>query len=286
MDRAPHVDALAELENGIRGLTTSALWRDFLRMQTTFHSYSYRNALLILRQRPEATQVTGFRSWRSLGRSVMRGERAIWILAPRNRPGDRNEDRERPVGGFVSVPVFDVSQTTGRPLPEVCQRLLGMEGAVCLDGLTSVASHLGFRVEFTELSDGVNGECSSVHRLIRIERRNASAQMVKSLAHELAHAILHGDVPDRLRAELEAESAAFIICRRLGIETGGYSFGYVASWAGGGDRAVAEIWRSCDRIVAAVDTVLGLYHGSSCETLPSGGHPGEMRAVARVSGER
>jgi antirestriction protein ArdC len=100
-------------------------------------------------------------------------------------------------------------------------------------------------------------------RVIRVERRNSTAQRVKSLAHELAHAILHEHATDRARAELEAESAAYVICQLLGIDSGQYSFGYVASWLGDGSRASEAIHRSCDEITRVVNEVMSRYEHTS-----------------------
>lgn len=253
-DRTLGLERLAE---GVNELTTSATWHEFLRVQATFHQYSYRNALLISRQLPNASHVAGFRSWRSLGRSVRRGERAIWILAP---AGQRLADEETdPISPrFIAVPVFDISQTEGKDLPIVCRPLQGGEDRGVFQRLAHVGHKLGYRVDLCELSNGVNGECRFSDRLIRIESRNGPSQRVKSLAHELAHAILHADATDRSLAELEAESAAYIICQRFDIDSSDYSFGYVATWARDAKNTTELIHRSCDRIQSAVQRVLEL----------------------------
>ena len=110
--------------------------------------------------------------------------------------------------------------------------------------------------------DGTNGDCTSKRR-IRVEARNAPAQRVKTLAHELAHALLHERVEDRALAELEAESTAYVVGRAIGMDTGDYSFGYVATWAGGGEQAIVGIKASCDRIQKAAAT--------SCSALRASG---------------
>ena len=118
---------------------------------------------------------------------------------------------------------------------------MGEEPLQHVGRLTEVADSLGFSVESLELADGVNGDCSFELHRIRIERRNAPAQRVKTLAHELAHALLHRAAPDRRLAELEAESTAYVVCHHLGLDSASYTFGYVAIWAGGGEEAVAGI---------------------------------------------
>jgi antirestriction protein ArdC len=94
-----------------------------------------------------------------------------------------------------------------------------------------------------------------LHR-IRVEISNSPAQRVKTLAHEIGHALLHGECDNRALAELEAESTAYVVCQALGLDTSDYSFGYVATWAGGGDQAIAGIKGSCDRIQKAASTIL------------------------------
>lgn len=115
-------EALETLSQGIARLTSSEHWLDYLRAQRAFHNYSFGNVMLIASQRPDASRVAGFHSWLKLGRHVLRGEHAIWILAPmiRRRPGpelDVDHDDEGVVMGFRAVPVWDISQTAGEDLP-------------------------------------------------------------------------------------------------------------------------------------------------------------------------
>ena len=254
-DRTELLDTLTE---GISSLTSSERWRRHLDVQARFHRYSFGNALLIGAQFPEATRVAGFTTWKCLGRSVAKGESAIWILAPvvgRRVRVDEDEEH-RPIRGFRTVPVFDLSQTTGDPLPEVCSTLGGGDPTRLLDRLVDRTEGVGYTVVFTELPGTVNGDCSFAARRIRVEVRNAPDQQVKTLAHELAHALLHAQVDDRSLAELEAESTAYVVCRSLGLDSGAYSFGYVATWAGGGEQALAGIKASGGRIQQAAAVIL------------------------------
>jgi antirestriction protein ArdC len=255
-------DLLAHLEKGIAKLTTSEAWRDHLLFQSRFHRYSYGNVVLICAQDPRATRIAGFHTWRRLDRCVRKGEKAIWILAPVVRratePGD--EDEARVVSGFKYVPVFDIAQTDGEAPPAVCTKLRGDDPAGIYRRLAAVAGSIGFSVEDCEFDDSTNGDCSCSARRIRIETRNTPAQRVKTLAHELSHALLHQQsVSDRGLAELEAESTAYVVCQRLGLDTGCYSFGYVATWAGGGEQAIAKIKTSCSRIQKAAGVILQLF---------------------------
>jgi antirestriction protein ArdC len=258
MGAADHDRLLDTLAEGVQALTTSDRWRAHLEVQGRFHRYSFSNAMLIAAQDPDATRVAGFATWKSLGRSVRKGERAIRILAPmvgRRVRGEDGEDR-RPVFGFRSVAVFDVSQTEGDELPVVCRNLEGDDPAACFDALRERALRLGYSVQLAELPGTTNGDCTYALRHIRVESRNHPAQQVKTLAHELAHALLHESVIDRALAELEAESTAFVVCRALGLDSGDYSFGYVAIWSGGGPEAVAAITTSGGDIQRAAAAIL------------------------------
>jgi antirestriction protein ArdC len=253
-----HPELIEKLNAGIRNLTSSEEWQRYLDFQSRFHRYSYGNVLLIAAQCHGATQVAGFNAWRKLNRFVRKGEKAIWILAPmvsKNADAEGGEN-DRVVRGFKLVPVFDVAQTDGEALPAVCSRLDGEDGAGHYATLLSVAHSIGFTVEGHEFDGCTNGDCTPSEHRIRVETRNTPAQQVKTLAHEIAHALLHETYESRTLAELEAESTAYVVCQALGIDTGEYSFGYVTVWAGGGDQAIAGIKASCERIQKAAATIL------------------------------
>ncbi len=253
-----HAELVDKLTEGIADLTSSDQWRRYLDFQGRFRRYSAGNVLLISAQRPEATRVAGFRSWRDHGRTVRKGEHAIWILAPmiHAATGDDPETTPR-VRGFKWVPVFDVAQTDGDELPSVCRPLSGDEGAGDFERLVGIARLIGFQVEDHRFASPTNGDCCHRQRRIRVEVNRSPSQRLKTLAHELAHAILHESVDDLSVAELEAESTAYVVCAQLGLDTAGYSFGYVATWAGGGGAAIAAIKASCDRIQRAAGLIVG-----------------------------
>jgi hypothetical protein len=254
-------DLLAQMQEGIAALTSSDAWRNYLIFQSRFHRYSYGNVLLIAAQNGGATQVAGFHTWRRLHRSVGKGEKAIWILAPmvakRTEPGASEE--KRIIRGFKYVPVFDIAQTRGDTPPSICTKLSGDDPACFYQCLLAMAASIGFTVEDHHFGDATNGDCTPALRRIRIEARNSPAQRVKTLAHELAHALLHEHVEDRALAELEAESTAYVVGRAIGMDTGDYSFGYVAAWAGGGEEAIGRIKASCDRIQRAAAVILQFF---------------------------
>ncbi len=270
-------ELLIRLSEGITLLTSSEEWVRHLEFQSRFHRYSFSNVVLIGAQFPEASRVAGFHCWKRQGRRVRKGEKAIWILAPMvRRIADDGSGDDRVVNGFKYVAVFDISQTEGDDPPDVCHRLVGEEPSACFERLAGVARSLGFSVERAPLPGGVNGDCTFNERCIRVEGRNSPAQQVKTLAHEIAHAVLHRDQRNRHLAELEAESTAYVVCHRLGLDTSSYTFGYVATWAGGGDQAVAGIKSSCSSIQGAAATILDRL-GPDCSDGPEARGDAEER---------
>ena len=253
-----HPELIDALTKGISNLTTSEDWQRYLSFQSRFNRYSYGNALLIAAQRATATRVAGFNTWRTMNRFVRKGEKAIWILAPmlyKRADAESGED-DRVIRGFKFVSVFDVAQTDGEELPTVCSRLDGDDPASTYDILFELSRSIGFTVVQHEFDTTTNGDCSHRDHRIRVERRNSPAQQVKTLAHEIAHALLHEQFDSREHAELEAESVAYIVCQRIGFDSCAYSFGYVATWAGGGEQAIAGIKASCERIQKTAATIL------------------------------
>lgn len=154
--------------------------------QRTFHRYSFGNVVLIAAQCPEATRVAGFRAWNKVHRTVKRGERAIWILAPMvTRAVEEEEPRSaRSLRGFRYVPVFDLSQTEGEDPPTVCNVLTGQDPAGWFLHLTGLARAIGYSVELAELPPGVNGDCAFGIQRIRVAEQVPPAQQVKTLAHD------------------------------------------------------------------------------------------------------
>jgi hypothetical protein len=254
-------ELLEQLTQAVLKLTSSAAWENWLRTSRQFHHYSFPNQVLILQQRPEASWVAGYRGWLRLGRQVRQGERAIRILAPlfsvATVPGD-DEEPPPPVLGFRVARVFDLSQTEGRELAQPVRTLVGQESGADLARLAHRAVELDFQLQFTDLWGTRNGDCSHALRRIRIREDLPPAHKLKTLAHELGHAVLHG--PDfqgsRALAELEAESAAYLVCQELGVDSSDYSLGYVATWSGGGPEAARLISATGGRILRGVDAIL------------------------------
>jgi hypothetical protein len=228
-----HTDALDRLERGIQTLTNRDNWLNYLKTQAVFHSYSFNNTCLILDQCPHASQIAGFQSWKKLDRSVKKGEKGIRILAPIVRKDPDCPDEIASIA-FKSVSVFDISQTEGEPLPKIADRLEGDDLGM-LDALKEFALSKGFVIKAEDLGE-TNGSCSYQDPIeIAINPHRSLLHQAKTLAHELGHALLHcGDRytgHDSTGAvELEAESVAFITLHHFGIDSGEYSFGYIAGW--------------------------------------------------------
>ena len=276
--RTATADVIDQLRQGVATLTSTDQWTRWLRVQRRFHHYSWGNSLLILMQRPDATRVAGYHTWKSVGRQVRKGEHGIAILAPIvHRLNVEGEDgTERVVMGqptaFRLARVFDVAQTEGEALPEVVSRLKGDDAGSRFAGLVRVGASLGYSVEVSELPGERNGDCTFELKRIRVREGLEPAQSVKTLAHELAHAILHSEADctgvTRSVAELEAESVAFVVCDDLGLDSSAYSFGYIATWTGCGDAADKAIGASAQRINTAARTILEQLEGGA-EDVPA-----------------
>jgi hypothetical protein len=243
--------ALDRLGEGVRAVYDSERWESWLRSLSKFYDYSLGNTILIAMQMPTATHVASFRSWkRDFNRYVKRGERGIEILVPmlvKDRDEDADEDRR--LVGFRVCHVFDVSQTDGEPLPTLVDEVAGgvERYASILDAVRAVSA---YPVEFVaDLLEGTKGFFRR-GELIAIREGMSEGQTVKTALHELAHSRLHdGDpegMPDRAMREVQAESVAYAVSAALGLDTSGYSFGYVASWAVG---KTDEEMRACLQVV-------------------------------------
>ena len=267
-----------KLEQGIKELFESERFKEYLRTMSKFYNYSFNNTLLIAMQKPEATYVAGYTSWqRNFDRQVMKGEKGIKILAP--APYKTQEEREKvdpvtqkPVIGadgkavtetvevlrpaFKVVSVFDVSQTDGKELPDIIVDEL--KGTVenyeaFFDALKQESP---VPICFEDIPGGAKGFFSPVESRIAIQEGMSEIQTVKTAIHEIAHAKLHAFKPDEKAApedkkdrhtkEVEAESVAYTVCQRYGIETSDYSFGYIAGWSSG--KETKELKSSLDTI--------------------------------------
>lgn len=246
-------ELFSRIEAGVSGVFTSDNYHSYLRTMAKFHRYSARNCLLIHLQRPEATMVAGFDAWKKkFHRHVLAGEKGITIIgyalkSSTLRKPLRDEKGDPVIGDdgkpaieyvkhsypvYFPVYVYDVSQTEGEPLPQLVHDLEG-DVASYQDFLASCRKLSPYPIEFENIaSPNVRGYCSFEEQRIVVRSGLSQVQTAKTVLHEITHAILHneGDSKTRAEKELEAESAAFVICSHYGIDTSEYTFPYLASW--------------------------------------------------------
>lgn len=229
---------MGTLEAGIAECRDSDRFREWLTTCSKFHKYSWGNTMLIMMQKPDASQVAGFQTWRKMKRCVRKGERGIQILAPRpyKRTEENEEGDEETHEGvyFRAVHVFDVSQTDGDELPTPLDELAGMDDAGLFAKLDNMRDAEGLSIsrEEGEGPNGANGSYTATKREIWIRPDVSLVQATKTYAHELAHHFAeHGNNGHcREEAETIAESVAFVVLGHYSIDAGAYSFGYLASW--------------------------------------------------------
>lgn len=274
----------AGIEQGIKDLFESDRYRKYLSTMSRFHKYSLNNVMLIHSQMPDATLVAGFNKWKnSFGRHVKKGEKGIQILAPtpykikvekeKLDPDtklpmiDENgnpvtEEKEVSIPMFKVVSVFDVTQTEGKPLPQLAYSLSGaVEHYEEFMEALKRTSTVPIKVEHTEKN--VDGFFDLTNQSITIQAGMSEIQTVCAVIHEIAHSRLHnydhmteladdGETllapaeKDRNTEEVEAESISYAVCQYFGIETAENSFGYIASWSQG--KELKELRASLETI--------------------------------------
>lgn len=267
-------ELLEQAEQGTKAVFESENYRNYLATMSKFHSYSFRNSLLILMQKPEATHVAGYAAWKKkFNRQVQRGESGIQIVGYSPRKVNVEQEKKdssgntiigadgkpvmekvtRQVPSYVPVSVFDVSQTEGEPLPQLVNELNGSVEAY-QDLIQAIRDVSPFPVSFEEIQGGAKGFCDPVTQRIVIQQGMSEAQSVKTAIHEVTHADLHApeqnlilaDRTDRRTREIEAESTAFVVCEHYGIDTSDYTFPYLASWSS--SKELAELQSSLETI--------------------------------------
>jgi hypothetical protein len=248
-------------------LLTSEGWQRWVRARSMFRRYSANNCMLIALEfhirglAPEP--VAGFRTWLKLGRCVRKGEHGIRIAArvtPRNSdPGVEPEDRhaeehqvERPVR-FTTVSVFSVSQTDPipgaeqLPLEPPCEPLTGDSHAHVLAPLKALASELGYSVSFEQIPGATGGWCDSNARRIVIDAGQVVNGQVRTLVHELVHALgVTYESHTRPEAEVIVDTATLVILAGAGLDTSGETIPYIAGW--GETRALETVTEQAELI--------------------------------------
>jgi len=234
------VDALAKAVDDVRASET---FQAYLNVQARFHAYSWHNSLLIMMQRPDASRVAGFQTWKKLGRHVNKGERGIMIFAPcpwKREKATESGDSESESGiYFKPVYVFDVSQTDGEELPNVECPIVDSDASALLNALERVAAKREISLKYdAALAGSASGYATDKGASIVVNDAHSTGQRAKTLCHELAHCALHFGKTDKSTplthnmAELEAESIAYVVCRHFGLDTTVRSLAYIALWQG------------------------------------------------------
>ena len=268
-----------KLEEGLKELFESEKYKTYLSTMSKFHNYSFNNTLLIAMQKPEATLVAGYKAWqKNFERHVNKGEKAIRILAPAPYKIKEERDKLDPVTGemmfdengmpqkeqvevtipaFRAVSVFDVSQTDGKPIPELeAQELLStVEGYE--DFVQALMNVAPVPIGFEDIPGDSKGYFHTEEKRIAVQENMSESQTLKTMVHEVAHSMLHNKeinrddlieepAKDRNTKEVEAESVAYTVCQHFGIDTSDYSFGYIVGWSSGKD--MKELKSSLDTI--------------------------------------
>ena len=269
-----------QLEAGIRELFESEKYSEYLKCMSKFHNYSLNNTILIAMQRPDATLVAGYKAWQTNHkRTVRKGEHGIKILAPCkykvtvvNEKLDTVENSREPDLGneeqkqieylkFKVTHVFDISQTEGKELPTIGVDELCGSVKDYRNMFNALLRTSPVPIAMEEIPGGAKGYYNDSDKHIGIQSDMSEMQTIKTMIHEIAHQKLHAkenldpEHPiDRLTKEVEAESIAYTVCQKYGIDTSDYSFGYIAGWSSG--RETKELKASLERIRGASDELI------------------------------
>lgn len=265
---------MQSLESGVEELFTSNRYKEFLKTMAKFHNYSFNNTMLIAMQRPDATLVTSYKNWQSMGRQVMKGEKGITIIAPapykKMKEKEVLDENQRPIMGtdgkpkteqvevtvphFKAVTVFDIAQTSGEPIQTLAPELLTAAVQDFDSFMQAIQKISPVPIRFDEIDGNANGYYHNADKEIVIKKGLSESQTLKTAIHETAHAKLHdreimeslGLEKDRLTKEVEAESVAYCVCSSFGLDTSDYSFPYIAGWSS--SREMKEMKTSMDVI--------------------------------------
>ncbi|WP_431278262.1 ArdC-like ssDNA-binding domain-containing protein [Leifsonia poae] len=250
-------------------LRNSDRWRAFLDFAKAFHAYSLNNLLLILTQRPAASQVAGFRTWQSLGRQVRTGEKAIRIFGYNTKKiteEDENGDEvEKRVARFPILSVFDIGQTDlvdrARGAGTITAQLTGADDFGIGDALSAYLIQEGWTVELRPIEGPKNGYSNPDEMVVVVDADMSPEHMAKTLIHEAAHIILGhtedvaGYVEHRGLMDTEAESVAYVVAGLIGFDTSAYSIGYIAGWS---DADTDLIKATAARVLRAAHHIAGI----------------------------
>ena len=268
-------DLFQRIDEGVKAVFDSEKYKEYLRVMSKFTHYSAGNCMLIAMQKPDASLVAAYGKWKSLGRQVNRGETGIRILAPmpykrkREEQAENEETEEIDGIAFKAVSVFDVSQTSGKELPEYIHDLADeVESEQMTAVLNALRKVTGIPITFGKIPGDVHGYYSHNEDRIVIQTGMSDTQTLKTAFHECAHKLLHDKkmiLPtvnaDRGTKEVHAESVAFIVAEHFGLDTSEYSFPYIAGWSDGKplnelNKALSEIQQASRILTDAVTNAL------------------------------
>ena len=260
---------LQKLEQGVKDVFTSENFINYLKISAKFHNYSYNNIILILKQKPEASMIAGFKKWNETGRVVKKGEKGISILAPNFKKKyepklDQNNcpvkdskgkevtvDKGKDLIGFFPTHVFDASQTDGDPMPELASHFGGemQNFNLVWDALCECSPYPADIVETLDVNS-VKGVCVHTKKQIHVAQGLSQEEAIATLIHEIAHARTYNPDPEQRTSknmrEIEAESCAYVVSSYFGIDPGISSFEYIASWCENKD--VSELKKTLSNI--------------------------------------
>lgn len=251
-------EGLANLSTALQQGKSESLTA-YLAAMGRFHNYSFGNVMLIFMQKPDASHVAGFNTWRKLGRFVQKGEKGIVIIAPMLI---KPKEAEKPAEGeeatmlrFKAVYVFDVTQTDGEPLPEFAR--VGGNPNGHTERLKGFVTQQGIAIEYAETLLGADGRSHGGR--IEILSSLSPAEEFRVLTHELAHELLHrGDRRSQTTKtirETEADAVAFVVCQAIGLDTGTTTADYIQLYNGDTDTLAASldyIQKTAAEIIAAI----------------------------------
>jgi len=242
------------IENALTSLTESLEngqsdeLKKYLQTMSKFHKYSFHNIMLIALQKPDATHVAGFHTWKKLGRFVKKGENGIVIIAPLvyKKETVGNDDNSRNVteiNGFKGVYVFDISQTDGDELPEFAS--VQGDPTCYQEKLGNFISANGITLEY---SDTLHADGISKKGTIVIRSGLSQAQDFSVKVHELAHEFLHhtGNKLSKTQKETEAEAVAYVVCQSIGLDTNTAFSDYIQLYKGDKETLIKSIQRIKD----------------------------------------
>ena len=251
-------DDLKLFANAIDTVRASERFEAYLRTQALFHDYSFGNCMMIAMQCPSASQVAGYQTWKKLKRQVRKGEKSIRIIAPVPFKKEKADGTDDTGMFFRCVSVFDVAQTDGEPLPAIDCPDIATSADRLLADLCGITAARGIALSFGTIPNGAYG--MSQGGAVTVDNTHSTGQQSKTLAHELAHESMHRDKELRTTLtqsvrELEAESVAYVVCRRFGLDTSVRSSAYVTLWGGDTKTLRASLTRISSAARSIIDEI-------------------------------